>query len=107
MRILLDESAPKRLKGWFPGSKINTAIEMGWGGVKNGRLLQSAAESFDVFVTADKSLPHQQSLAGLNLGIVVLPTNHWRSLQPFKTRLLDAVGTVSPGKVVVIPFHSS
>lgn len=102
MRILLDESTPRRIKGWFVGDEVRTVVEMSWGGVKNGRLLRLASDSFEVFVTADKALEHQQNLTGLKVGIVVLPTNHWRSLQPYQTKVLTAVRKVGAGRVLAI-----
>jgi len=38
MRLLLDESVPRRLRLALPAHTVKTAVEMGWGGVKNGRL---------------------------------------------------------------------
>ena len=102
MRILLDESAPKRMKQWFGGDEVRTAVEMGWGGVKNGRLLRLASDSFEVFVTADKALEHQQNLTGMKVGIVVLPTNHWRSLQPYQAKVVAAVRKVGAGQVLTV-----
>jgi len=36
MKILLDESLPKRLKKHFTGHAVKTVTEMGWQGKKNG-----------------------------------------------------------------------
>ena len=58
MRLLLDESAPKRLRRHLPSHDVKTVVEMGWSGVKNGALLALAAKDFDAFVTVDKSLPY-------------------------------------------------
>ena len=45
---------------------------MGWSGVKHGRLLALAAQSFDAFITVDKNLPYQQNLSTLPIAVVVL-----------------------------------
>jgi hypothetical protein len=50
MRLLLDESVPRRLRRASPGHSVKTAVEMGWGGVKNGALLVLAAAEFDAFI---------------------------------------------------------
>jgi len=34
---------------------------MGWSGKENGQLLRLAADSFDVLLTADRNLEHQQN----------------------------------------------
>ncbi|HZP88924.1 MAG TPA: hypothetical protein VFB54_19085 [Burkholderiales bacterium] len=58
MRLRLDESVP--LRRALPAHVVKTAVEMGWGGVKNGALLAAAAAEFDAFITVDKNLPYQQ-----------------------------------------------
>ena len=63
MRLLLDESVPSRLRRFLPNHDVKTVVEMGWSGIKNGRLLTLVAAEFDAFLTVDKNLPHQQHLA--------------------------------------------
>jgi hypothetical protein len=65
MRLLLDESVPRRLRNALPAHTVRTAVEMGWGGIKNGALLALAAPEFDAFITVDKNLPYQQNVAAL------------------------------------------
>ena len=72
MRLLLDESVPARLRRALPTHSVRTVGEMGWSGVRNGKLLALAAVEFDAFVTVDKNLPYQQDLATLPIAVVVL-----------------------------------
>ena len=72
MRLLLDESVPSRLRRALPEHSVRTVGEMGWSGVKNGKLLALAAVDFDAFVTVDKNLPYQQNLNALPIAVVVL-----------------------------------
>lgn len=72
MRLLLDESVPARLRRALPAHHVRTVGQMGWSGVKNGKLLALAAAAFDVFITVDKNLPHQQNLTTLPIALVVL-----------------------------------
>jgi predicted nuclease of predicted toxin-antitoxin system len=72
MRLLLDESVPSRLRRALPGHEVRTVGEMGWSGVKNGKLLALAATAFDAFVTVDKNLPYQQNLSTLPVAVIVL-----------------------------------
>ena len=53
MRLLLDESIPVKLRRALPDHDVRTVVEMGWSGVKNGKLLELAADEFDALVTAD------------------------------------------------------
>ena len=72
MRLLLDESLPSRLRRSLSGHTVKTVIEMGWGGIKNGKLLALASEQFDAFITADQNLQYQQNLAKLPISVLVL-----------------------------------
>jgi hypothetical protein len=61
MRLLLDENLPKRLKSDFPAHEVFTVRDKGWNGIKNGELLRlMLADNFDVLLTFDKTLQHQQ-----------------------------------------------
>jgi hypothetical protein len=71
MHILLDECVPRRLKPELGDHEVRTVPEMGWAGMKNGALLQLAAESFEVLLTTDRNLAFQQNMATLRLGIIV------------------------------------
>lgn len=74
MRLLLDESIPVKFRRSLPNHNVRTVVEMGWSGVKNGKLLALAADNFDAFVTVDKNLPYPaiQSLVGERVDSVVL-----------------------------------
>ncbi len=56
---------------------------MGWKGVKNGKLLSLCEKEFDVFITVDQNLPHQQNLSALNVAVLILaaPTNKLSDLK--------------------------
>jgi predicted nuclease of predicted toxin-antitoxin system len=62
MRLLLDESLPVRFRRALPNHDVRTVVEMGWSGVKNGKLLALAANGFNAFVTVDKNLPDRKSV---------------------------------------------
>jgi hypothetical protein len=72
MRVLLDESLPRGLRKELASYEVVTVPEAGWAGRKNGDLLRLAEPAFDVFVTADRRLPFEQDLKGIDLCIVVL-----------------------------------
>lgn len=103
-RVLFDENLPGLLRRDLPGFEIVTVAEAGWKGVKNGALLRLAAVEFDCFLTADRNLRHQQNLAGLDLGIVVLETGSTKiaDLREHAARIADALDSVEPGQVLFI-----
>lgn len=73
MRILLDECVTKRLKPHLPLHEVATVTEKGWSGLKNGQLMTVAAgEGFDVLLTIDKNLQHQQNVGKFPLIVVIL-----------------------------------
>jgi predicted nuclease of predicted toxin-antitoxin system len=74
MKILLDESLPRKLKSDFgTAHEVYTVRDKGWLGQKNGVLLKLMVEDgFDILVTVDRNLPYQQNLERLPLTIFVL-----------------------------------
>jgi len=74
MKILLDESLPRKLRNEFGTvHEVWTVRDKDWSGKKNGELLKLMTDDqFDLFVTADRNLPYQQNLERLTLTIFVL-----------------------------------
>lgn len=74
MKILLDESLPRKLRYDFdPEHEIWSVRDKGWLGNKNGELLRLMEEDkFELFVTVDRNLPYQQNLHKLPIAIFVL-----------------------------------
>ena len=73
MRILLDECVPRPLRREFPRHDVRTIREMGWAGTKNGALLAlMAAAGFEVLLTVDRGLRHQQNLTAAGVAVVVM-----------------------------------
>jgi predicted nuclease of predicted toxin-antitoxin system len=72
MKILLDECVNKRLKFHLSGFEVYTVNEMKWCGVKNGKLMSLCADNqFDIVLTIDKNIIHQQNLEKYPVTIVV------------------------------------
>jgi predicted nuclease of predicted toxin-antitoxin system len=74
MKILLDESLPRKLKNDFvKDHEAWTVRDKGWLGKKNGELLKLMInDGFELFVTADQNLQYQQYVEYLPLTIAVL-----------------------------------
>jgi predicted nuclease of predicted toxin-antitoxin system len=98
MRLLLDESVPAKLRRSLPSHYVRTVVEMGWSGVKNGKLLSLAAVDFDALITVDKNLTFQQNLSTLPVAVVVLDavSNELPSLQPLVPALERALSSLKP-----------
>jgi predicted nuclease of predicted toxin-antitoxin system len=80
MKILLDESLPKKLKKEFGSEhEVLSVRDMEWLGQKNGSLLKLMTENnFELFVTVDRNLQYQQKIDKLPLTIAVLCANNNR-----------------------------
>ena len=75
--------------------------------LENGELLNAAeAAGFEVLVTTDKNLSHQQNLTGRRIAIVVLGQGRWSLIKPHVARVVEAIARASPGSFVEveIPF---
>jgi hypothetical protein len=88
MRVLLDECLPARLRRNLPGHDVQTVPQAGWASIKNGKLLRLIADSgkFDVFLTVDKNLPHEQKIEGLPFAVVCCARNQIGLRMSFHSR---------------------
>lgn len=84
MKVLVDECLPFWLARHLAGHDVKTVQQMGWSSLKDGEILNQAESKFEVFLTADKNLKHQQSLAGRKLAIILAfqQAGHCQGLAP-------------------------
>ena len=105
MRILLDENLNWRLERFLPGHEVRSVPLLGWAGLKNGRLLQQAAdEGFEVLLTLDGSLASQQNLATVRLAVIALRavSNRLEDTSPLMPEVLALLPTLQPGQVIEV-----
>jgi hypothetical protein len=105
MRILLDECAPRPLRGSLTGHDVRTVQEMGWNGLENGELLRKfTTAGFDVFLTVDQNLQYQQNLraAGVAVLVLIAPSNKLVDLEPLMPKTIGALAVIQPGELVEI-----
>jgi predicted nuclease of predicted toxin-antitoxin system len=106
MRVLFDHSTPAPLRHELKDHVVVEAIERGWESLGNGVLLDTAeAAGFEIFVTADKNMRHQQNLAGRKIAIIVLGNAQWPVLRRHVDQVVRALSEAKPGSYseVVIP----
>ena len=103
MRILLDESLPRKLTLELPGHDAQTVQKRGWSGLKNGAL-RRASQEFEVLLTGDQNLEFQQNLTILPIAVVVMVAvnNRIETLRPLIPGVLAALSTIQPGQLVRI-----
>jgi predicted nuclease of predicted toxin-antitoxin system len=89
LKVLLDHCIDRRLARHLAAHECSTASQLGWAALRNGALLAIAAKAgFEVMVTTDANLKHEQNLESLPLAVVVLRAR--------SNRLSDLVPLVGP-----------
>jgi hypothetical protein len=88
----------------MPGHAVEAARDKGWGDYKNGRLLAAVEAEFEVLLTVDGNIEHQQNLSGRKIAVVVLAARSNRladhvSLVPDLLRVLEHI---QPGQIVTV-----
>ncbi len=102
MRVLLDECVPKALGRALAGHTVRTVPQEGWSGKKNGELpaLMSSG-GFEVLLTVDQGVRHQQNLqaAGVAVVVMVATSNDIADQVP---GVLEALAMVQLGDVMEV-----
>jgi predicted nuclease of predicted toxin-antitoxin system len=106
MKLLLDECVPRRTKLLFSGSghTCETVREAGFGGKENGELLSLAEGKFDVLITVDKNLKHQQNITHRRIALLVIraASNDIDDIRPHLPEMLAALQSIVPGQIIEV-----
>jgi hypothetical protein len=98
MLILFDHGTPAPLRSFLKDHTVKKTKDLGWDTLSNGELLRVAEEArFDIFLTTDKNIRHQQNLAVRAIAIVVLGNSRWPVVQLYVDRVVTAVSAAKPG----------
>lgn len=102
--MLLDECVPRRLRRVFPDHDVFTIEQAGFKGLKNGKLIAAVAGKYDVLLTVDKNIEHQQNSKDLPIAILILSarTNRFESLSPLVSMANEALETIATGEIIKI-----
>jgi hypothetical protein len=107
--ILFDHGTPKGLARALSGHTVHTAQSKGWDSLSNGALLEAAeAAGFELLLTTDRRIRHQQNLQVRRVALVVLTgTTKWSRVRQHAERIAAAVASATPGSYaeVEIPFE--
>jgi hypothetical protein len=105
VRVLFDQGTPVPLQEALGDHEVSTAYERGWSTLKYGDLLDAAEkEGFEVLLTTDKNLRHQQNLRARSIAIVVLRTTSWPRIQRGIPAVVRAIDGAVPGSYVEVRF---
>jgi hypothetical protein len=83
----------------LPAHDVRTIQEMGWTGKKNGELLAlMAGAGFDVLLTVDQNIRHQQKLAASGIAVIVMIAS--------SSRLLDLIPLIPAVEIELRNIHA-
>ncbi|NQT93662.1 MAG: hypothetical protein HQ559_12955 [Lentisphaerae bacterium] len=104
MNVILDECLPRRMIRDLPAHAVTTIPKQGWASLTNGELLGLVQPEFDVFITIDRNIVHQQNLTDLKICLIVLhaPNSRYETLQPLVPDIRGALDRAEPGAVIHI-----
>ena len=103
MRVLFDQGTPLPLCRYLLSHQVTTAHELGWGTLENGELLTKAEEAgYELLVTTDRNLKHQQNLGQRTIAVLVITTTSWPRMQKAVDSISRAVDDTVAGGYVEI-----
>ena len=90
MRVLLDESVPRRLARQIQDHEVRSVHDVAW--------------QFDALITVDRSLPFQQNLSKYDIAVVILAakSNRLADLEPLLPDLQRVLSEIGPGEWILI-----
>ena len=98
MRILFDNGTPRGVATALLDHIVEEVRSRGWDSLRNGELLDAAeAAGFDVLLTTDRNIRHQQNLTRRQIAIVVLGKGRWRLIKNRLPAIAAAVAAARPG----------
>ena len=100
MKAILDEGVPEALADRITGHDVSSVKAKGWRSVKNGKLLALIEKAgFDAFISNDKRIEFDQNLSKRPFAVLLLSTNHWKTLEPNIDKIVTALDKAKPGQV--------
>ena len=99
MKILFDQGVPKPLQAHLSGHAVSRAFQLGWANKKNGELLTLAeAAGFELLLTTDQNLLHQQNLRQRKIAVFILGRGNWPEIKPYAARIGAEINAIKqPG----------
>jgi len=83
VKNLLDHNVPHGLRDALAQHEVHTADYLGWSGLENGDLLEAAAsQDYDILITCDQGMRHEQNLSRYEITLVTIMHGHWNLIRP-------------------------
>jgi hypothetical protein len=86
------------------GHERETVRDAGFSGKENGELIALAEKKFEVLITIDKNIRHQQNITGGSIAILIIrvASNDLDDIRPHVPQALAALKTIKPGQIVEV-----
>jgi len=105
MRLLFDQGTPVPLGRHLADHSVATVADRGWSELDNGDLLDKAEkDGYEVLITTDQNMRHQQNLSGRRLAIVVLLSTAWPDVRLRIEEIRASLIDIRPGDVREVPI---
>ena len=87
------------------GHDVEEAREHGWDALSNGDLLDRAEEAgYEVLITTDQDIRHQQNMSNRRVAVVVLMNTAWPRISRRAEAIRNAIEEIRPGEVKEVPI---
>ncbi len=72
--------------------------------MKNGKLLRSAGQNFNVLITVDENIEYQQNILTLPIAVLILSarSNRYELLLPLMSKVLEVTETIKTGEIITV-----
>ena len=107
MQVFFDNGVPRGVASVLKEHVVEEARDRGWDRLTNGDLLRAAeAAGFEILLTTDRNILHQQNLSKRVIAIVALGKSSWPLIKRNLPEIVAAVAAATPGSYaeVEIPF---
>ena len=99
-RVLFDHNVPGPLESYFGAHEVRLADALGWAELKNGAPLTEGEQTgFDVLLSGEQTIRHEQNMTGRRIALVYMSDNHWPIVKEYAPTIVQAVEQVKPGEV--------
>ena len=105
-RILLDQNIAFPLARQLVGHDVVHTSQRSWGHRTNGDLSAAAQRNgFDIMISADRGILHEQNHANRKIALVMLDTNRWPIVRQNLEAIRRAVADVQPAGLITVAFE--
>ena len=99
----MDQNVPRPLARFLVAHEVKRAAELGWAELKNGALLAAAETAgFHVLLSGDKTIRHEQNMAGRKIALVYMSDNHWPIVKDHVKVIAGAIDDAQPGTITAV-----